>query len=278
MNKNKTEKPTSTQTAPSRPRRILGFTFAFLGYLGFFASFGIFIVATMGYASAWGLSAAPTIVSVPLAVVFNLTLLAGFVVQHTVMARSGFKKWWTQFVPQALERATYVWAANIALALVSVFWARVPGAVWSVEQPLAHWGLWVLGICGWVGVAGASFLIDHFELFGLRQAYFWLKGESLPSSPFRTPGAYRVIRHPMMLGMLVGFWATPQMDAVRLFMAGSMTLYILFGTRKEERDLVQNFGSHYEAYQREVPALIPGAFAIERAFTKSAPSSAEIAE
>ncbi len=239
--------------------RAAGLGYALFAYLGFFASFGYFILRTMGYVDAWQIGSGVTL-SPLAALAFNLLLVLGFALQHSVMARPWFKRILTRLVPQALERATYVWASNIALGLASYFWAGSTGeqwSLWQIESPILDWGLWGLGLLGWLGVAGASFLIDHFELFGLRQAFTWAQRREFVSSAFRTPGAYRVVRHPMMLGMLVGLWGSGEMSAVRLSVSVLMTAYVFFGMRLEERDLVALFGSRYENYRARVPQVFP---------------------
>jgi protein-S-isoprenylcysteine O-methyltransferase Ste14 len=247
-------------TTHSAFTRSLGFGYAMAACLGFLASFGYFILRTMGYVERWDIGAG---VSLPPwgALAFNALLVAGFVVQHSIMARTSFKQRLAYVLPPALERATFVWAANVALALASYFWATSPSEawnVWSVETPLLGWALWTLGLLGWLGVAGASLFIDHFELFGLRQAYTWATKREFKAKDFRTPGAYRIVRHPMMLSMLVGLWACESMNGVRLTLASFMTAYVFFGMRLEERDLLVTFGAQYRDYQRRVPKILPG--------------------
>jgi methanethiol S-methyltransferase len=237
--------------------RGLGFGYALAGYVGFLGSFGLFVVRSMGYAEPWGLALGPRFEAPAVAVAFDLVLVLLFGVQHSVMARQSFKRHLTRFVPEELERSTFVWASNIALAAVSLFWSQIPGTVWTVTQPVLGWVLWGVGLLGWAGVAGASFLIDHFELFGLRQGWAWWRARPMPSVTFRTPSAYRVIRHPMMLALVVGLWSAPTMDVVRLVLAISMTTYVLAGIRLEERDMRRAFGSRYTEYTRAVPRLLP---------------------
>jgi protein-S-isoprenylcysteine O-methyltransferase Ste14 len=193
----------------------LGFGYALAAYVGFLGAFGLFVLRSMGYAVRWGLTLGPSFEAPAIAVAFNVMLVLLFGVQHSVMARQPFKQRLTHFVPQALERATFLWASNVALAAVALFWSPIAGTVWTVTDPILDWILWTVGLLGWAAVVGSSFLIDHFELFGLRQAWSWVRARPMPSNVFRTPGAYRLVRHPMMLGVLVGLWSAPTMDVVR---------------------------------------------------------------
>jgi len=193
----------------------------------------------------------------PQALLIDLGLISLFGVQHSVMARTGFKRWWTRIVPQPIERSTYVLLASLALLLLFWQWRPLPGVVWQVEQPLIRWLLW--GICGlgWLLVVASTRMIDELALMGLRQVYTHLCAQSLPRPVFKTPALYRVVRHPLMLGFLIAFWITPHMTLGHLLFALSMTAYILIGVHYEERDLVRIFGSAYQAYRQRVPMLLP---------------------
>jgi len=197
--------------------------------------------------------------TVPLIAALNIdiALLALFAVQHSVMARPEFKRWWTRFVPTAVERSTYVLTASGALWLVFWMWRPIPTVVWHVANdrlaiaPTA--AFWV----GWAIVFFSTFLIDHFELFGLRQVFARLMKRTLPASTFRTPLLYRVVRHPLYLGFLIAFWSAPTMTAGHLLFAAVTTGYILFAIGLEERDLVDAFGEPYRRYRRQVRMLLP---------------------
>jgi methanethiol S-methyltransferase len=194
----------------------------------------------------------------PLAALLDLGLLLLFGAQHSLMARSGFKRRWTRLVPPPAERSTYVLLASLALLLLAWQWRALPGVVWSVEGPAGR--LLAEGIF-WLGIALtllSTFQIDHFDLFGLRQAWGYLRGLRPAASPLRVPFLYRLVRHPLMLGLLIAFWATPEMTTGHLLFAAGMTAYILIGLHFEERDLVRTFGDPYRAYQQSVPMLIPG--------------------
>ncbi len=187
----------------------------------------------------------------------DMALLALFAVQHSGMARKGFKRWLTRFVAEPIERSTYVLASSAALIVLFAFWQPLGGVLWSVEDPLAVGVLRVLCAFGWLTVLLATFLINHFDLFGLRQV--WLYATSQPYRPleFRTPGPYRLIRHPLYFGFIVAFWATPTMTVAHLVFALATTLYILIAIQLEERDLVASLGEKYRAYRRQVPMIVP---------------------
>src|SRR5262245_12780658 len=191
------------------------------------------------------------------ALVVNTLLLALFGVQHSVMARKGFKRWWTRIVPPAVERSTFVLASSLVLALLLWQWRPIPEIVWAVRDPL---GVQVIGAvfwCGWALLFLSSFLINHFELFGLQQTLLRLLGRE-PSSPeFRTPLLYRYVRHPLYLGFILGFWAAPVMSAGHLLFAIGGTGYILVGIWFEERDMIAHFGARYRAYREQVGMLLP---------------------
>jgi methanethiol S-methyltransferase len=199
---------------------------------------------------------AATIPPLP-ALLVDLALLSLFGLQHSVMARASFKRRWTRIVPQPIERSTYVLLASLALLLLFWQWQPLPGVVWSVANPTGVALIRALFGLGWLLALVSTFLIDHFALGGLRQVWEQLRGGPTAPAPFRTPSLYRVVRHPMMLGLLIAFWATPHMTAGRLIFALGMTAYILVGVSYEERDLLRAFGAAYRAYRAQVPMLIP---------------------
>jgi methanethiol S-methyltransferase len=188
----------------------------------------------------------------------DLLLLALFGVQHSVMARSGFKRRWTRVVPPAVERSTYVVATCIALALL--FWLWVPieaPVIWQVENGAGAALLWSLFGLGWLLVLVSTFLINHFELFGLQQVFARLMGRATPEVQFKTPLLYRYVRHPLYVGLLLSFWSVPIMTAGRLLFAIGLSTYILIGIAFEERDLLEQFGERYRRYRAEVGMLLP---------------------
>ncbi len=192
------------------------------------------------------------------ALVVDLLLLGLFAVQHSAMARRSFKRWWTRIVPEAVERSTYVLAATLALALLLWQWRPIATPViWTVEQPAGVLALQAVFWLGWAILVTSTFLINHFELFGLRQVFAKVSGRALPEPQFHTPGFYRYVRHPIYVGFLLGFWATPHMTAGHLLFAVATTGYILIGIWFEERDLVTQFGERYRRYREQVGMLLP---------------------
>jgi protein-S-isoprenylcysteine O-methyltransferase Ste14 len=190
------------------------------------------------------------------ALAVNLALLALFAVQHSVMARPGFKRWWTRFVPQAAERSTYVLFSSLALVALFAFWQPMGGTVWSFSTPAAVKAMYVAYAAGWALLLYSTFLINHFDLFGLRQVWLFATGRPYTSLRFQTPWLYRQVRHPLYVGWLLIFWATPDMTVAHLVFAVMTTAYILVAIRFEERDLVA-MHPEYAEYRRRVPMLLP---------------------
>jgi protein-S-isoprenylcysteine O-methyltransferase Ste14 len=190
-------------------------------------------------------------------VVIDLVLLGIFAVQHSVMARQEFKAWWTGFVPKTVERSTYVLFAALALALLFWQWQPFPQLVWSVEASVPRMAIQLLFWIGWVTLFVSTFLINHFELFGVEQVVQAVRGQPHTAPTFKTPGLYKLVRHPIYLGLLLAFWATPDMSYGHLLFAVATTGYILIGIWFEERDLVAMFGERYTRYRSEVSMLLP---------------------
>jgi protein-S-isoprenylcysteine O-methyltransferase Ste14 len=197
------------------------------------------------------------------AIVVDLLLLGLFAIQHSVMARPSFKRGMTKLFPPACQRSTYVLLSSLILLLLFWQWRPIPTPVWQVSG-IAAWLLTGVHWLGWVIVFASTYMIDHFDLFGLRQAIFALRGADMPGQPFRTPLLYKIVRHPIMLGFLLAFWATPEMTAGHLLFAIANTAYILVGLQFEERDLIAEFGATYQEYRRRVPMLVPRLFARRR--------------
>jgi len=193
------------------------------------------------------------------AIVVNLLLLGAFAIQHSVMARPAFKQWWTGIIPAVIERSTYVLLSSLVLLLLFWQWRPIPIQVWHVEGLAAHLLASVYWL-GWGIAISSTFMIDHFDLFGLRQVFSALRGSATSDPAFRTPLLYRLVRHPLMLGFLIAFWATPEMSAGHLLFAIATTLYILVALQLEERDLIAKFGATYRQYCQRVPMLLPRIF------------------
>jgi protein-S-isoprenylcysteine O-methyltransferase Ste14 len=199
----------------------------------------------------------PRETSLTAALLIDAGLLALFAVQHSVMARPAFKRRWTRIVPEPLERSTYVLFSSVALGLLFWFWQPIGGTIWHVDASPGREILWGLFTAGWLVVLYASFLINHFDLFGLRQTWLAFRGRPYTQLAFGTPGAYRFVRHPLYVGWFLTFWATPTMTAAHLFFAILTTTYILVAIQLEERDLATFHGEAYDNYRREVPMFIP---------------------
>jgi len=191
-----------------------------------------------------------------LALVVDLGLIGMFGVQHSIMARQGFKRWWTRIVPKAVERSTFVIAGSSMLVLMFVFWQPMPDVVWKLEG-VAGALMLAASAMGWLIVLASTFLIDHFDLFGLRQVYLHLRSRDYTPLPFATRYLYRFVRHPLYLGFMIAFWFTPVMTLGHLVLAAGFTVYILIAIRLEEKDLVQFHGRAYLAYRDQVPMIVP---------------------
>jgi protein-S-isoprenylcysteine O-methyltransferase Ste14 len=236
--------------------RVLTVLFAAFAYVVFFATF-LYLITFVG-----NIPGAPVTVDrgpnspLVLSLAINVSLIALFGIQHSVMARQGFKRVWMRVVPKEAERSVYVLAASAALIILFAFWRPIEGTVWNVGGFAATllWGLFGLG---WLIVLVSTFLINHFELFGLQQAWFHARGRDAAAPQFRQPFFYKLVRHPLYSGFFIAFWATPQMTYGHLLLALGMSAYMLFAIRYEERDLAGLFGKDYENYRQRVGMLIP---------------------
>jgi protein-S-isoprenylcysteine O-methyltransferase Ste14 len=222
-----------------------------------------FFVATFVYAICFvGNIAVPKTIDsgsespLMVAVAINALLLTAFAVQHSVMARQGFKRAWTRVVPKQLERSTYVLAASLVLALLLWQWRPIPQTVWELHGTAAAM-LSVVFWAGWAILLTSTFLINHFELFGLKQVWTYLRRTEHTEAKFRTPSLYKVVRHPLYLGFVIAFWSTPRMSVGHLIFAIATTGYILLGIYFEERDLINTYGHAYLNYCKKVPMLVP---------------------
>jgi methanethiol S-methyltransferase len=193
------------------------------------------------------------------AIAINLLLLGLFAIQHSVMARPAFKRWWSSVLPVAYQRSTYVLLTSLILLLLFWQWRPIPAPVWRTDGEAA-WLLTGIHWLGWMIVFASTFMIDHFELFGLSQAFSALRKAELPGQSFKMPLLYKIVRHPLMLGFLVAFWATPEMTEGHLLFSIMTTAYILIALQFEERDLIAEFGTTYQQYRGRVPMLVPRIF------------------
>jgi methanethiol S-methyltransferase len=236
--------------------RLIALAYGLLSYAFFFVTF----LYALGFVENLVVpktidSGAP--VPVTEALIVNMLLMSLFAIQHSVMARRQFKEWWTKFVPKSIERSTYVLFASLALALLCWQWRPMPAVVWHVENVGVANSLIDLSLLGWLIVLTSTFLINHFELFGLHQVASHLAGRPMPAPRFRTPLLYQFVRHPIYLGFIIAFWATPRMTAGHLLFAAVTTAYIVVGILLEERDLVGLFGDDYRRYRQRVSMLVP---------------------
>lgn len=237
--------------------RALAFLYGLASYAVFLGTFLYAVGFVGGFAVPKAIDSGPA-GPAGTAVLVNLALLALFGLQHSVMARQGFKERWTRIVPEPVERSTYVLLSSLALIALFAFWRPLPATVWEVEATAGRAVLWGFFGAGWLVVLLGTFMIDHFDLFGLRQVWAYLKGEEYSPPEFQTTGFYRHVRHPLMTGFLVAFWATPEMSVGHLLFAGVTTAYVLVALQFEERDLEAFHGETYREYRRRTPMLIPG--------------------
>jgi protein-S-isoprenylcysteine O-methyltransferase Ste14 len=235
--------------------KIIAFCYGLAAYLVFFFTF----LYAIGFVTGLGVPKTidtGTIVPLSEALVVNVLLMSLFAVQHSVMARRQFKEWWTQFVPATVERSTYVLLASCALILLFWQWRPIPTVVWEADPKLA---MTIIGVSlvGWLLVLASTFMINHFELFGVHQVVNNLSGRPVVAPHFKTPALYKLVRHPIYLGFIIAFWAAPVMTVGHLLFAAVTTAYIFVGIALEERDLVKLFGDEYIRYRQRVSMLIP---------------------
>ncbi|HKG45344.1 MAG TPA: isoprenylcysteine carboxylmethyltransferase family protein [Pyrinomonadaceae bacterium] len=237
-------------------KRIIFFAYGVFSYVIFLGTF----LYAVGFIGNFGVprtldGAATGPLGISLAI--DVGLLTLFAVQHSVIARRWFKEWWTRIVPKPIERSTYVLFSSVALILLFAFWQPLGGVIWSVDAPIGRFVLRGLFAFGWALVLFSTFLINHFDLFGLRQVWRNLLSQPEGALRFTTPGPYKLVRHPLYVGWLFAFWMTPVMTTAHLLFSIATTAYILLAIRFEERDLIREHGDTYEEYRRSVPMLVP---------------------
>jgi Putative protein-S-isoprenylcysteine methyltransferase len=237
-------------------KRIAFFVYGVFCYLLFLAVYAYFAGFVGGFLVPKSIDSGAA-GSAAWAVTVDLGLMALFAVQHSVMARPEFKQVWTRLIPQPIERSTYVLLSCLVLMLLMWQWQPIPIVVWSVQHPVGSGLLTGIFVAGWFAVPLVTLMIHHFDLFGTRQVWLHLQGQPYKSLPFKTPLAYRWVRHPLYVAWAIFFFATPTMTLGHLLFAGVLTIYMVAASRVEERDLVAHFGKAYEDYRRRVPAFVP---------------------
>jgi methanethiol S-methyltransferase len=236
--------------------RVIAFLYGLAAYAVFFVTFLYAVGFVEGMVVPKGIDTGAAAGTAG-AIVVNLVLMSIFAIQHSVMARRQFKDWWTQYVPHSVERSTYVLAASLALILLFWQWRPMPSVVWQVGNPQLATAVVVLSFVGWLLVLASTFMINHFELFGLHQVVNNLSGREMPAARFKTPMLYNFVRHPIYLGFIIAFWATPTMTVGHLLFAAVTTAYIFVGIFLEEHDLTEMFGDDYVHYCKRVSMIIP---------------------
>jgi protein-S-isoprenylcysteine O-methyltransferase Ste14 len=237
-------------------KRVLALIYGVAAYVFFLGTFG-YAIGFVGNVGVPKSIDTATATSLGMAIAINALLLAGFAIQHSVMARQSFKRLWTRIVPKCIERSTYVFAASLALAQLVWQWRAIPDTVWDVQGSLAGTVLTVSFWTGWAVLLVSTYLVNHFELFGLEQVWTYFRGSGPQPASFKSPGFYRVVRHPIYAGFVIAFWSAPVMTVGHLIFSIATTGYILVGIAFEERDLITFYGQTYREYRQHVPMLVP---------------------
>jgi protein-S-isoprenylcysteine O-methyltransferase Ste14 len=238
-------------------KKIISLAYGLVSYLAFFGTI-LYAIGFVGNYVVPKTIDSDAEVSLASAVLIDTGLLLLFALQHSIMARPGFKRWWTRVVPEHLERSTFVLLASLCLMLLMWQWQPIGGIVWSIENETVKTILLAIYLAGWLIVFASTFLINHFDLFGLRQVWLYARNKPYSHLPFRVPFLYRIVRHPLYLGFLIAFWSTPVMSLAHFFFAVLTTGYILTAIQLEEKDLQSVYGDKYRRYKKQVPMIIPG--------------------
>lgn len=237
-------------------KRLIILVYGLIAYIAFFGVF-LYLVGFLGdFAVPKSVSSGPS--ASPLrAFLIDLGLISLFALQHLIMARQSFKRWWTRVIPEPMERSTFVLAANLCLVVLFFFWQPIPAIVWEIEGQILPWVFHASLLLGCLLVVYSSFLIDHFDLLGLRQVYCYFRNEPYVPVPFKVSSLYKEIRHPMMLGILMVLWSTPVMTVGHFILSTGFSAFIFIGVWFEERDLMRDFGQAYAAYRQRTRMLVP---------------------
>ncbi|MGK7921161.1 MAG: methanethiol S-methyltransferase [Trichodesmium sp.] len=236
--------------------RILAFIYGLTCYIIFFITF-IYAIGFIGNLIVPKTLDSDLNASLIESILIDVLLIAVFAIQHSLMARQSFKEWWKKIIPNSIERSTYVLMSSLALLLLFGQWHGLGGIIWNIQNPIISNIIYGIFALGWLIALLSTFMINHFDLFGLRQVYLYLRGQEYKYLGFRTPGFYKYVRHPIMLGFVIAFWATPIMTISHLIFALALTIYMLVGIKLEEADMISIYGNLYQEYQAQVSMLIP---------------------
>ncbi len=248
---------TTANTTQSLAQNTVAFIYSLICYFASLLSLTYFVLFSSGIYAPVSINTQNNEQTLLPALAFNILLIALFGLQHSVMARRPFKAWLATFLPASAERATFCLGSAISLAIIAYFWLPMGGSIWQISAQVPSIAVQMIGFGGWLLLVIATFQLDHFELFGLKQTYLPLVGKSMPDPAFKTPGLYKVVRHPIQLGVLLGIWAVPESTVNHLVLALGMSFYILLGLYFEEKDLVRDFGEAYRDYKKRVAKLLP---------------------
>ncbi len=242
---------------PSTAHRVIAFSYSLVCYIFSVASLAYFVIFVSDVFPQLSINQQHGDRPIAIAALMNVGLIALFGLQHSIMARKPFKRWLLRWLPAPVERATYCLGSAFTLTAIAHLWTPMTGDVWQIGSPIAFSVVQIVGFSGWVFLLAATFQLDHFELFGLRQTFAPLRGKPVPRQTFKTPSLYRLVRHPIQLGVLIGMWFVPTSTINHLMLSVGMTLYIFIGLYFEEKDLIREFGDTYRHYRKKVAKVIP---------------------